>query len=75
MKEFLEKAGEIIGVGGIAAALTVPDYIAGLTKAERMGRVRYSSTPAKRKKKWIWVLIFLAVAGLGLLLSYLGGLL
>ncbi|MCR5575510.1 MAG: hypothetical protein K6F56_00700 [Oscillospiraceae bacterium] len=72
MNEILAKAGEIIGVVGIVAAVTVPDYIAGLTKAERMGKVRYSNTPAKRKKKWIWVLIFLAIGVAGLLLSYLG---
>ena len=58
---------------GFAGIVWLSDVIAGYTKAERMGRVRYSNTPQKRKKKWLLVLIFLGVFGVGALLKWLGG--
>lgn len=48
---------------GFVSAFIVPDFIAGVTKAQRMGRAFYPK--GQKKKKWMWVGIFLLIAAAG----------
>ena len=60
-----------IGFLAFFAAFIVPDYIAGVNKAMRLGKAPYPKE--KRVKKWKWIgiflIIFLAAFGLSLLLD------
>jgi len=68
---FLEKAGSVVAGIGVVGMIWLSDLLSGYTKAERMGKVVYTNTSAKRKKKWLIFLISLAVTGVGLLMQYL----
>ena len=48
------------GAAFFIAALILPPYISGLSKGERLGRVKNSDTDAKTRKKWIFFFIFLS---------------
>ena len=50
----------VIAVFALCAAAFVPDMIAGVNKAMRMGKVDYPKE--KRKEKWKWVGIFFLIA-------------
>lgn len=69
----LDKIGDVVCVIGLLGIFWLSDLISGLTKAERMGKVRYTNTPQKRKKKWLIVLASVGVFGVGVLLKWLGG--
>lgn len=70
---FLDKVGDVVAVIGLLGMFWLSDLLSGYTKAERMGRVRYSDTSKKRKKKWSLFLISLGILGVGMLLKWLGG--
>jgi len=70
---FLDRVGDVVAVIGIVGMFWLSDLLSGYTKAERLGRVRYSDTPRKRKTKWLLFLISLGILGVGLLLKWLGG--
>lgn len=59
------------GAGGVAliGAFIVPDWIAGVNKAMRMGKAAYPKEA--RKKKWTWIGIFVLVGCVLYALSYL----
>ena len=67
--QVLEKIFTYIAMFSIIGAFIIPDYIAGVNKAMRLGKVEYPKE--KRKKKWKWIGIFLAVGIASALLSYL----
>lgn len=59
--ELLKTALNWIGFLAFLGAFIIPDYIAGVNKAMRLGKVSYPKE--KRIKKWKWVGIF-ALTGL-----------
>ena len=71
--EIIQKILYAIAGFSIFAAVIVPDYIAGVNKAMRMGKAHYPKE--KRKKKWKWIGIFVLIAvvsfGLSAILFYL----
>ena len=60
------------GAAFFIAALILPPYISGLSKGERLGRVKNSDTDAKTRKKWIFFFIFIAIAAVLLVIASLG---
>ena len=70
--ETLQKIFMTIAGLSMFAAIIVPDYIAGVNKAMRMGKANYPQE--KKKKKWKWVGIFALIAavsfGIYLILFY-----
>lgn len=67
--EKLQSVFGAIGVLALCAAAFLPDMIAGVNKAMRMGKVDYPKE--KRKEKWKWVGIFFGIAAVALGLSFL----
>ena len=67
--QVLEKIFTYLAMFSIIGAFIIPDYIAGVNKAMRLGKVEYPKE--KRIKKWKWIGIFLAVGIVSALLSYL----
>ena len=59
----------VIAVFALCAAAFLPDMIAGVNKAMRMGKVDYPKE--KRKEKWKWVGIFFGIAAVAFGLSCL----
>ena len=59
----MQSIGEIMMAIGVVGAFIIPDFIAGVTKAQRMGRASYPK--GQKKKKWMWVGIFLRIAAVG----------
>ena len=49
-----------IGFLAFFAAFIIPDYIAGVNKAMRLGKAPYPKE--KRAKKWKWIGIFLVIS-------------
>ena len=64
--QILNKIGLIIAFTGLIGMSFFPNILSDYSKAERMGRVKYSDTPKRRKKKWQLVLVFLGIAAVGL---------
>ena len=67
--EKLQGVFGVIAVFALCAASFVPDMIAGVNKAMRMGKVDYPKE--KKKEKWKWVGIFFGIAAVAFGLSCL----
>lgn len=59
----MKSIGEVIMAIGVVGAFIIPDFIAGVTKAQRMGKATYPKE--QKKKKWLWVCIFLLIGAAG----------
>ena len=55
-----------IGILAFIAAFIVPDYIAGVNKAMRLGKAPYPKEKRARKWKWIGIFLIISLAAFGL---------
>ncbi len=60
--EILKYILEGIGAVGIIGAFIIPDFIAGVTKAMRMGRENYPKEKKLKKMKWFLIFILPGIA-------------
>lgn len=65
----MKSIGGFMMVIGVVGAFIIPDFIAGVTKAQRMGRAFYPK--GQKKKKWMWVGIFLLAGAIGAAMFFL----
>ena len=65
----IKNIGEIVMAVGVFGAFIFPDFFAGVTKAQRMGKAAYPKE--QKKKKWICVGICLVIAGIGAAMYFL----
>lgn len=65
----MKSVGEIIMAVGVVGAFIIPDFIAGVTKAQRMGKAAYPKE--QKRKKWLWVCIFILIGCIGAGLFFL----